>query len=167
MEYYSQYLDLKDEWQESGCGPVSLLMLMELLGGENLPSPNELYQAGLDVDGYLTEVGWKHNSLAELAKKYGFLNSQAIDLAKKPGENGEIIPIEEALDGLKENLKNGPVIVSVYRYYDPNRGGHLIVLKSLDKEKAVIIDPRERGEQVWTVADFLNRWKQRFIVVAK
>jgi hypothetical protein len=167
MTYYSQYLDLKEEWRESGCGPVSLLMLMELLGGENLPSPNELYQAGLDVDGYLNGIGWKHGSLAELARKYGFSNSQAVDLAKRSGENGEIIPLEEALNGLKGALEKGPVLVSVYRYYDPNRGGHLIVLISLDEEKVVIIDPREKGEQVWPLVDFLNRWKQRFIIVTK
>jgi hypothetical protein len=164
----SQYLDLKSKkWQTSGCGVASLLMLMRYLQvlGKNsnrrLPSADKLYQVGLNRRSYIKGVGWRHSGLVGLAKIYGFKNTKRYDLAK--------MSFDQALAKLKAELKTGPVLVSVFSKYEPWRGGHLVVLLSLNKTKAEVLDPdtkvRSAVYRKLPARKFLSAYKSRFIAV--
>ncbi|HEY4484053.1 MAG TPA: C39 family peptidase [Candidatus Paceibacterota bacterium] len=156
---YSQSLDLnQEEWQRSGCGIASLGMIL----GNKISDLNELYQLGLDTNAYLPGIGWKHQGLVDLAKHFGFLSSYNLDLAQ--------MDTSEALAKLKDELKNGPVIVSVFAHYEHgHKEGHLIVLSSLNDSEAEVLDPaaptREDIHQLIPTEKFVTGWKKRLIVV--
>ena len=159
LPFYSQYLDIKNpDWQGKACGVASLAMLL----GAKAPSLDELYQLGLDRKAYLPGVGWRHAGLASLAKHFGFKNSYNLDLAKED--------MESALAKLKAELKNGPVMVSVFaRYEHGHKEGHLVVLLSLNDKEAEVLDPnvldKKQGLQLIPAAKFIAGWKKRLIVV--
>ncbi len=159
LPFYSQYLDIKNpNWRGKACGIASLAML---LGGKvfNL---DDLYQKGLDEGAYLPGVGWRHAGLVSLAKDFGFKNSYNLDLA---GDD-----MESALIKLKTELKNGPVMVSVFSCYEHgHKEGHLVVLLSLNDKEAKVLDPnvleKEQGLQLIPMTKFISGWKKRLIVV--
>ena len=164
----SQYLDLKNKnWQKAGCGVVSLLMLMRYLqaGGKNsnqrLPSADKLYQVGLNRRAYIKGVGWRHSGLVGLAKIYGFKNTKRYDLSK--------MSFDQSLTKLKLELKTDPVLVSVFSKYEPGRGGHLVVLLSLSKTVAEVLDPDTKVQSAvyrkLSAQKFLSAYKSRFITV--
>lgn len=158
-KYYSQYLDIKNPvWREKACGIASLGMIL----GDEVSSLEELYQLGLNDGAYLPGVGWRHAGLVDLAKHFGFLSSYNLDLAQ--------MDTSEALAKLKGELKNGPVIVSVFAHYEHgHKEGHLIVLLSLNDSEAEVLDPaaptREDIHQFIPTEKFVTGWKKRLIVV--
>ncbi|MDQ5889828.1 MAG: hypothetical protein QG609_321 [Patescibacteria group bacterium] len=158
-KYYSQHLDIKNPvWREKACGIASLGMIL----GNKISDLNELYQLGLDKGAYLPGVGWRHTGLVDLAKHFGFKNSYNLDLAQ--------MDTSEALAKLKDELKNGPVIVSVFAHYEHgHKEGHLIVLLSLNDSEAEVLDPaastREDIHQFIPTEKFVTGWKKRLIVV--
>lgn len=167
--FLSQHLDLPTRsWQNSGCGVSSLLMVMKYWQdksrgvGRKLPDLSRLYQIGLNRRSYVEGVGWRHTGLVGLAKIYGFKRSKNYDLS--------VWSDAEARGHLEKALKTGPVIVSVYEKYQPQKGGgHLAVLLSLSDKKAVIYDPDSKTragvrKDIPTVK-FLAAWKKRYIVV--
>lgn len=164
----SQHLDFKNEkYRGNGCGIVSLLMLMRYWQSKGmpekntLPSPDQLYKIGLERGAYVKDVGWSHAGLAELAKYYGFGQSQNFDWAK---ERPTI-----ALAKLKRELKNGPVLASVFYQYKLGNGGHLVVLESLTRDKVKVWDPDKKDrikiEKTMSLGEFLKAWKRRIIIV--
>ena len=127
----------------------------------SLPDLNKLYQVGLNRRAYIKGVGWRHSGLVGLAKIYGFKKSRAYDLAKEEKA--------KALSLLKEELKKGPVMASVFSKYEPGRAGHLVVLLSLTNTTAEVLDPdteeRHKIYQRLLAKKFLTAWKGRFIAV--
>lgn len=164
LQLYSQRLDFKNKlWQKNGCAIASLLMLMEYLpsAGRKLPTLNDLYQVGLNRGAYIPKVGWRHSGLVGLAKIYGFKTSRAFDLAK--------LSDEEAQKILQTELKIGPVLASVFYNYEPGQGGHIVCLLSLNKVKAVVLDPDSQTKdgvlKELPTEKFISAWKKRFIAV--
>ncbi|MFW5853597.1 MAG: C39 family peptidase [Patescibacteria group bacterium] len=160
---YSQWLDFKSKKrQATGCGILSLLMVMEYnKRNKKLPNPEKLYQVGLNRRAYVEKTGWRHSGLVGLAKLYGYKKSQAYDLT---GQD-----FKPALIVLKKELKNGPLVVSIYKDYQPNKGGHLLVLEKLNETEALVWDPdtknRNKVKQTIAIDKFLNGWKKRFITI--
>lgn len=156
---YSQHLDLShDEHKLKGCGIACLAMLL----GDQSPGLDELYHLGLEQGAYISGVGWSHTGLVNLAKHFGLDNSRNYDLAA--------LSLDEAITKLKTELKNGPVVVSVFPKFDPgSRDGHLVILLSLSDAKAEVLDPdttdRTQIRQTIPADRFLNAWKKRLIVV--
>lgn len=160
---YSQYLDLKKTtWQKSGCGIASLGMVINFYKPKKKIDLNELYQKGLDLGGYLKGVGWRHQGIVDLAKNYSFKESKAFDLAADS--------LEKASKKLKQQLKKGPVIVSVYSKFIVGRNGHLVVLMGLNDDAALVLNPDTRSRAKIACEIPLNlfwpAWKKRFIVIA-
>ncbi len=155
---YSQYLDLaKPGHQKTGCGITCLGMFL----GKKISNLDELYKLGLEQNAYQPEVGWRHKGLADLAISFGLKNSYNLDLA---GED-----IELALTKLKTELKEGPVVVSVFAKYKPgNAEGHLVVLLSLNEKEATLLDPatkdRNKIELKIPATKFIKAWKKRLVV---
>lgn len=156
---YSQHLDLShDEHKLKGCGIASLGMLL----GDKIKNLDELYKLGLDQGAYQSGIGWRHAGLANLAKHFGFSNSYNLDLA---GES-----LEVALEKLKAELKQGPVLASVFTNYESgHKEGHIVVLLSLTNDQAEVLDPAAKNHndihQFIPAAKFITGWKKRFIVV--
>lgn len=156
---FSQHLDLShDEHKLSGCGIASLGMLL----GDKVTNLDELYHLGLEQGAYVPGIGWRHAGLANLAKHFGFNNSYNLDLAK---ESGEV-----ALNKLKAELAQGPVLVSVFANYEVgHKDGHIVVLLSLTDEQAEVLDPAAKDHaeihQFIPAAKFITGWKKRLIVV--
>lgn len=156
---FSQHLDLShDEHKLKGCGIASLGMLL----GDKISNLDELYKLGLEQGAYVPGVGWKHAGLANLAKHFGFNNSYNVDLA---GES-----LEVALEKLKTELKQGPVLSSVFANYEAgHKEGHIVVLLSLTESQAEVLDPAAKDHddvhQFIPASTFIPGWKKRFIVV--
>jgi len=168
MVLYSQHLDFKNKhFIVSGCGIMSLLMLMEYLKTsgkhqkDNLPTPDKLYQIGLNRRALIKDIGWRHTGLVGLAKLYGFKSSQNYDWSK--------LPSSQALKYLQTTIKQGPVMASVYSKFKPKQGGHLVVLLSLTPNRAIVLDPddtdRSKIKKTLSTKKFLQAWKGRIIEV--
>ena len=158
---YSQHLDLShDEHKLKGCGIASLGMLL----GDKISDLNELYKLGLEQGAYFPGVGWRHAGLANLAKHFGFTNSYNLDLAKED--------LGTVLGKLRQELKEGPVLVSIFAQYKPgHKEGHIVVLLSLTDKQAEILDPAAQNHndihQFLPAEKFINGWKKRLIVIKK
>ena len=167
LKLYSQYLDFTNkERQKHGCGIASLAMLMDYINhlshtNKNIPSLDKLYQVGINRRAYIKGVGWRHSGLVGLAKIYGFKKSQAYDLSR--------FSDVEALRILKQKLKQGPVLASIYSKYKTAGNGHLIGLLSVTKQEVVVLDPDSKTKQQvlrhLPVAKFIRAWKKRFIAI--
>src|SRR3989344_7630553 len=151
----SQQNELHPEWQYRGCGVAALKMVMNYwhVADETNASPpiDELLAVGLKLNAYVKNSGWLHTGLVNIAKQYGY-EGQNYDLASSDTET--------AWESLKEHLKNGPVMASVYSKFDPARGGvHIAVLTGFDGDMVYLNDPeepsQEAGSKIMELADFL------------
>ncbi|MEV6973559.1 papain-like cysteine protease family protein [Kitasatospora sp. NPDC093806] len=122
------------EWSDRACGMASLRMIL-LAYGQEPPTVTELVRIGVDK-GALTERGWLHVGLAEIAA--------AFDV---PGR-AEPVPADE----LTARLAEAPLIVSVTEKLpeDGRRGGHLIVANGFEDGDDPVIhfrDPSSWGQE--------------------
>lgn len=184
VPYYSQTKDTQKEgWKDLSCGIVALKMVLDFYQPTKL-SIDELYQKGLDIGGYLENVGWYHHSLALLAKQLGFkaitrlwsLPEEYEQKLRDRGFNEEDLQIledqqlEEGIFTIKKELENGyPVIVSVSKGFGREGKGHLVVLIGLNDQGFILHDPFEEirpGKQFKiTFADFKESWVKRAILI--
>lgn len=158
VPFYSQFLDIKNEkWQKVGCGVTSLAMIINYYSPDTV-SVDKLLTQGIADNAYLKNAGWTYKGLISLGNKYG-LTGSSYDLGK--------LSTKDALAELKSYLKNGPVIASVHYKFDPkNSIPHLVVINGIDGDNIYYNDPAaKKGGQKISLADFLNSWKKRFIVL--
>lgn len=156
---YSQHLHLKDKkWRKKSCGIVSLAMLLEYSGKKT--NPDDLLKLGLKIDAYLPGIGWKHRGLVELSKKYG---------ARGKNFDWAGLDLKIAFNQLKIHLKKHPLLASIYNAFNPKRGGHLIVLVGMEKDKIFYHDPDARSKnkikKSVSLKKFLAGWKKRIILI--
>ena len=121
-------------------------------------SVNKLLNQAIASGAYLPSAGWIHAGLALLSKKYDLM-----------GKNYDLSGLNKssAFSQLKEFLKDGPVIASVYYKFDPKSTiPHLVVINGLEGDTVYYNDPAGSvaGKEISTT-DFLNGWKKRFIVI--
>lgn len=113
VPHFAQYIDVLDPyWKERSCAIVSLCMVMNYYGKE--VDVHEVLELGLKQCEYDPKVGWRHDVIVSIAKHYGFEAHRT--------ENDSINTLLESLS------KDEPVIVSIYKNFDPTEGGHLAVL---------------------------------------
>ena len=166
VPFFSQYSDIKSHlWQYRGCGIVALKMILDFWHKNNkdLPSPavENLLKEGLTAGAYIKDIGWSHSGLVEIGKKFGYSGYNK-DLAH--------IPVQEAWEEFNNDLKKYPIMASVYKRLNPKtNAGHIVVITGIDDSNLYLNDPlegnEERGRQVIPIQQFIDGWKQRYIVV--
>lgn len=146
------------DWKQKGCGVASLAMLVDFYKPDDTASVQTLLEQGLRAGAFQKGVGWTHQGLANLAKKYGLVGTTYTLAGMK---NGDAFPQFEKL------LGDGPVIASIHRNFDPkNSAGHLVVVTGFDKDFIYYNDPgKHEGKRKVAISDFLKGWKKSFIVV--
>lgn len=151
------------KWAEKTCGICSIKMLLEYSNPrlKNLKIMS-LVRKGLQKDGYLEKVGWKHSALVDLAGDYGVKMSYQKKFLKKADER------KKGMAFIEKNIRNKkPVIVSVGYNFNPLRGGHLVIVRGFRKngDRALgyyIQDPYplRRGNNYFvTKKEFLKGWR--------
>jgi hypothetical protein len=171
VPFSSQYADLGDhEWRARGCGVASLKMMMDFWHGRNAAnrtaSLDELLRAGLAIGAHMKDIGWTHRGLVELAKQYGY-EGYNMDLApQSPNPK----TLDQAWTSLVHELERGPVMVSVWRYFEPEpHGGHMVVVTGWDGQLVALNDPIEmserEGRKLLALESFLHAFKQRYVVI--
>lgn len=156
----SQHIHIQDpKWKDKSCGIVSLAMLLNYLGKKI--SANQLLKDGLANNAYLETIGWKHKELAELGKQYG-LNGKNLDWAS--------LDTESAYEKAISYLNRHPIMASVYNNFQPENGGHLVVITGADSNKIFYNDPDTKDiNSIYkeiSIENFLNGWKKRIIVIS-
>lgn len=182
VPYYSQIKNTKNpDWKDKSCGIAALKMVLDFYQPTDL-SIDELYQKGLDINGFLEGVGWYHHSLALLAKQLGYkaitrswnIPKESLDHLKERGfktADIEIIrrqQLDEAITTLKKELDNKhPTVVPIPKGFTKGGSGHLVVLIGYDEEGFICHDPLD-GEKInLDYEKFKNLWEKRAILVIK
>lgn len=169
IPFISQYLALPSEWQERGCGIVALKIVLDYWHSKdenNTSLPLEdILELALALGAYKEGIGWSHSGLAELAAQLGY-RAWNRDL---PHEFKGVTPTQ-AIMILREDIANGPVLVSIWKNYDPTqKGGHIVVAHAMNTHEIAVIDPEKKdeadGRYTMTIADFEKGFKMRSICV--
>ncbi len=154
----SQYQNsLEKYWQKRICGIVSLALIIDYYQ-KKLPVIEELFKKGLEINGYIKNIGWRHQSLVELAKFYN-LKGKNYDFAYLNEFDAFIMSFSF--------LSQGPFIASVYKNFDPKNEGHLIVVNGFIKNKVYITDPQNLKKDKIDFEKFINGFKKRIIFIYK
>ncbi len=161
---YSQYLDVADPaWQPKACGIVAVrTVLAHWLGEENVPSADALIREGLALDGFIPGVGWKHQTLVDIARAHGCAAERADWSKESP---------TQAMKFLHDAIARGPVVASIHMHLDPSSpDGHLVVAYNIDNATVHYYDPAQKGrDTISQSADgtaFANGWKKRVILIS-
>jgi hypothetical protein len=128
-----QALGERMEWSNRACGMAALRMIL-LAYRRPAPTVTALLKLGA-ARGALTDRGWLHAGLADLAGQFGV-----------PGL-AEPVPA----GGLVDRLATSPLIISVTEKFpdDGRRGGHLVVARGYDGDgdpDIVFRDPSRWGQ---------------------
>jgi peptidase C39-like protein len=121
------------EWSNRACGMATLRMIL-LAYGLNPPTLTELLHLGVQHGG-LTDRGWIHARIAEIATNFGIPSrAEAVDIEDLPAR-----------------LTTAPMIISVAEKLpaDGRRGGHLIIARGWEDtpERTIHIrDPSSWGQ---------------------
>ena len=122
------------EWSDRACGMAALRMILLAYLGD-APRLTELVRQGV-ADGALTDRGWLHAGIAQMASGYGIpASAEAVTAQDLPGR-----------------IADAPVIVSVADQLpeDGRKGGHLIVAHGCygeSQEPDILIrDPSSWGQ---------------------
>jgi uncharacterized protein YvpB len=161
VPHWTQYYDIEDGfWQGRSCGIVSLAMILDYY---NIKFDLEkLIDRGVEIDNYDAKIGWKHQTIVDLAVEYGLSSNRV--------EDEEIENLIKSLDN------NQPVIISIYKNWDENEGGHLAVLNGyLETDEELdgfyVCDPvgasYKHKNQFIPLDKFMAGWKRRAIYVKK
>lgn len=170
VPHWGQYLDVEDNhWRERSCAIISLVMVMSFYGKE--VDAHKAIEEGQNiivkdktgvVGGYDPNFGWRHDAIVGLAKHYGFDSYRS--------EN-------ETVENLISSLANNePVIINIYKNFDPKEGGHLAVLTGFfsdDKTGEIISfyvndpigEPYKYKNKGIPYDEFMRGWKKRAIYV--
>ena len=155
---FSQISDISSEkWKQKGCGVTDVAMIVEFYKPKTTTVQKVLEEA-IKEGAYEKNVGWKHDGLAVLAEKYGLI-----------GKTYNFSKLDEnaAFDQLKNILKEGPVIASIHRGFNPKSSfGHLIVVTGFDNNLVYYNDPgKHDGIRKVSTTDFMKGWKEMLIVI--
>ncbi|MDO8555125.1 MAG: C39 family peptidase [bacterium] len=170
VPYYSQWLDVKDpDWQYRSCGVAALKMAMLALPSfseEGDMGLDDLIKEGLASGAYKLNVGWIHEGLVNMAKKYEFSGSFRKEWAADKSADG----INFIIDIISQNI---PVIASV----KSSTGGHLVLLSGFENVGEKLLgffmnDPDAKEislgkNRFINIHDFMDLWKKRIIVIKK
>jgi ABC-type bacteriocin/lantibiotic exporter with double-glycine peptidase domain len=127
---------------------------MEALNPKTNTTPDLLVQEGLELGAYKEGVGWYHAGLARLATAHGFTSTNKDWSKELPTDAREL---------LRKELSEGPVIASITNI----KGGHLIVVETIENTDVVIHDCGEKEgiRKTIPLETFFDIWTQRIISV--
>jgi hypothetical protein len=115
---------------------------------------------------YLEGIGWAHAGIVKLAHTYGYRahNRDRAAISHTP------LSLSDAKAELIEDLVFGPVIASVWKDFNRNKGGgHLIVLSGATDSSLTILDPEKSGADDGIVEIPMQKfdagWKMRTICI--
>lgn len=157
VPFYSQFNDISaPEWRKIGCGIASLAMLIDFYTEK--VTVDTLLKEGIASNAYLSDAGWSHAGLINLAKKHG-LTGQSKSLASLGSDN--------AFAAFEKVVEEGPVMVSVHYTFEPtNPIPHLVVVNGVSDGLVYYNDPAEpSGGGSISVEKFRSSWKQRYIEI--
>ena len=152
----------EESWAYRMCAPCSLWMLLKHHNPDFSLSPLELRDELISKNGYLENIGFKHQALAEMGKEYGLPLTFAKKFFYTPEEK------EVGMKIINANLKAGhPVIVSVFYQLNPAKGGHMVVIQGVQEFSGQTIgyyvqdpDSSFRGHNYFlTREEFLAGWR--------
>ncbi len=157
---FSQFLDITDnKYKKVSCGIVSLSMVMSFFLKKKI-DPNEVLNKGIELDIKDKNNNWTHKGLVSLAKLYG-LFGKAYDFAEKSDE--------EAIRKMLNLLKKHPILVSIFKDFNPKKSGHIIVLTGFKNGRFQYYDPnskdRKEVKREIDIYYFIEGWKKRFILI--
>lgn len=158
VPYHSQITEIASHtWQMQGCGITSLAMIIDYYNKADTVSVESLLKQGIVSGAFIHNVGWSYAGLINLSKKYD-LDGTTYDLAG--------LSTKTAFTKLKDELKGGPVVVSIYYKFDPkNALSHMIVIDGIDNDTVYYNNPSgTAGVNQISATKFLSAWKKRFIV---
>lgn len=158
IPFYSQFKDIHTaSWQKVGCGITSLAMVIDYYSTASI-SVDTLLKQGIASHAYDNNVGWIHQGLISLSKKYG-LEGSSYDFSS--------LGKDKAFSKLKTYLADGPVIVSVHYKFDPKSSiPHLVVIDGIKDDTIYYNDPAAKvGQKTISISDFQKGWKSKFIVI--
>lgn len=169
ISFISQYTALPKEWGSRGCGLVALKIVLDYWHDINeknvtLPLP-DLLTLALTLGAYKDGIGWSHAGLAELAAGLGY-HAWNRDL---PREFQGVVA-SQALFVLREDIASGPVLVSIWKNFNPEeKGGHIVIAHAINDDEIALIDPEKTqeadGRYTISIADFKKGFKMRSICV--
>lgn len=160
----NQTLDTGDDaWGKYSCGICVLKMLMVFRKPElHSVSVKTLIDQALERKGYIENIGWRHQTLIDLAGLYGVPMGFQKEFFNTPERKKEGIKI------ISKKLKSGlPVAASVLREFSISNSAHLVLINGLAKVgpfvtgyKIVDSYPGRRGNR-YTVSkkEFLSGWR--------
>lgn len=164
VDLINQTTDTGDEkWSRNSCGICAIKMLMVFKKPELTDVPiMTLVNQALEMDGYIENVGWKHQVLVDLAGRYGVAADFQKDFYNTPEKK------KVGIKFINEKLKTGtPVAVSILKEFNIPRSAHLVVIEGPVKfgpfirgYKIVDSHPGERGNR-YTVSkkELLAAWR--------
>jgi len=157
---YSQFLDVKKRgWKIRACGVASLAMVLDHYKKTNT-SIDELIDHGVSIGAHNKELGWIHSGIVNIAKHKGF-NGERFDWKD--------VDTSVSFEKMAEHLKNGPIIASIHKNFNPKLSGHLVVVTAKNKTHITIHDPiakkREKIKKDVPIDVFLTGWKKRIVVI--
>lgn len=157
VPFYSQFTDITPvEWRKIGCGIAALAMLIDFY--TDAVPVDSLLSDGIASGAYITDAGWSHQGLINLAAQYD-LTGATRGLAS--------LSMDDAFHTLTTAVEEGPVMVSVHYTFDPqNPIPHLVVVTGVADGLVYYNDPAEAaaGGTV-SVEQFQSAWKKRYIEI--
>lgn len=158
VPFYSQFTDITaPEWKKVSCGIASVAMVIDYYS-ELTPVPDVLLAKGIAAGSFLSDAGWTHAGLIDLARPYGLAGS-SVSLAG--------LSVAEAFASFADVVREGPVLASVHYTFEPtNPIPHLVVVTAVQDGLVYYNDPAEpTGGGSLTVDKFKRAWKQRYIEI--
>jgi len=119
------------KWAHRTCAICSLKMVMAWKNKKLGKVPvMELVNKGLEMDGYINNIGWKHKALVDIAGRYGVEISFIEKFFRTKTQK------TKGLGMINKKLAAGePVLVSVFYKFKKKNGGHIVVLNGLRKDR--------------------------------
>lgn len=162
LPFISQYSALPSEWGSRGCGLVALKIALDYFheldnNNQTMPLP-QLLETALSSGAYREGIGWSHSGLVHLALGLGY-HSWNRDLPKEQAG----VTLEQAMNVLKEDVLHGPVLVSVWKSFDPSqKGGHIVVVYKILDGLVSFVDPEKDNEVEGRIEMSAERFAQGF-----
>ncbi|MBI4158034.1 MAG: hypothetical protein HY505_00195 [Candidatus Yanofskybacteria bacterium] len=152
-----------DGWSKYSCGICVLKMLMvfkkpELQG----VSIMMLIRQALERNGYIENVGWKHQALVDVAALYGVPTGFQKEFFNTPEKKKEGIKI------MNDKIRSGlPVAISIFKEFNMPNSAHLVIVENFKKIGPFIIGyrivdpyPGKRGNKYSVLKNkFLDGWR--------
>ena len=164
-----QRRDTEDStWKEKACGVCATKMMMAFAVPACIDiSVMTLIHEALEIDGYIPNIGWKHAALVQLAERHGVALTFQKNFFRTPVEKKKGVRIVQ-----QHIRQHKPVIVSVHYGFDPNRGGHLVIVHGMRSEGRSVSGyyiqdpyPTQRGNNYFvSEEEFLNGWRGGMIL---